>query len=173
MAHRSVPFDRVPFDVAAYAQRSRTSPCFVCAIVDGTPGGEHEVFYDDGEFLGFLSRYPTVPGYCLVAPRAHVEHIVRELSAAAYLRLQAAVYRVARAVEATVPSERTYIASLGSQQANRHLHVHVVPLPPGTPPDEQQFHAMMAEYGVIEQPAEEKERLARELRAAIAREADL
>ena len=50
---------------------------------------------------------PTMYGHVLVAPRAHVEHLVRDLSCDAYLRVRAVVYRVARAVEAVVPSERT------------------------------------------------------------------
>lgn len=41
------------------------------------------------------------------------------------------VYRVARAVEQVVPSERTYVLSLGSQQGNAHVHWHIAPLPPG------------------------------------------
>jgi diadenosine tetraphosphate (Ap4A) HIT family hydrolase len=133
----------VPFDLAAYVRRVRTGPCFICALP------EDEYLYDDGEHIAFLSHYPTVPGYALVSPRKHVEHIVRDLDLEAHLRLQAVVYKVAKAIEAVVPSERTYVLSLGSQQGNSHIHWHVAPLPPGTPPDEQQFHAIMAENGVI------------------------
>jgi diadenosine tetraphosphate (Ap4A) HIT family hydrolase len=63
--------DKVPMDVAAYVRRVRTADrCFICAIVAGEPGFDHEVvFYDDGEHIAFLSRYPTVYGYALVAPR--------------------------------------------------------------------------------------------------------
>ena len=47
-------------------------------------------------------------------------------------------------------TERVYIASLGSQQANRHVHWHVAPLPPGVPLEEQQFVAMDAtKVGVV------------------------
>jgi histidine triad (HIT) family protein/ATP adenylyltransferase len=45
--------------------------------------------------------------------------------------------------------ERTYVYSLGSQQGNAHLHWHIAGLPPGTPYAEQQFHALMAENGVL------------------------
>lgn len=58
------------------------------------------------------------------------------------------VRRVALAVEVVVPSERTYLLSLGSQQGSTHLHWHIAPLPPGTPYEEQQYHALMAENGV-------------------------
>jgi diadenosine tetraphosphate (Ap4A) HIT family hydrolase len=42
-----------------------------------------------------------------------------------------------------------YSLSLGSQQGNAHLHWHIAPLPPGVPYDQQQFHALMAENGVL------------------------
>ena len=163
--------DRIPMDLAAYARRSRTGPCFVCALISerdgrsassraepdgrsassraGEDGYEHEVVLDDGEHIAFLSRYPTVYGYLLVAPKRHVEHVFRDLTPLEYGRLWAVVHRVARALESVVPSERTYVLSLGSQQGNPHVHIHVVPLPPGTPYEQQQFHALMAENGVV------------------------
>ncbi|MGW4461253.1 HIT family protein [Micromonospora sp. NPDC004704] len=141
---------RQPMDLAAYETRVRTGPCFVCAYLSGDPEYRHELVYDDGEHVAFVSRYPTLYGHVLVVPRQHVEHAVRDLNVEAYLRLQEVVYRVARAVEAVVPSERTYLLSLGSQQGNSHLHWHIAPLPPGTPYAEQQFQALLAENGVIE-----------------------
>jgi diadenosine tetraphosphate (Ap4A) HIT family hydrolase len=141
--------ERVPFDLEGYVARVRAGGCFVCGAVAGVPGYEHEVFFDDGEHVAFVGRYPTMYGHVLVCPKAHVEHVVRDLDEAAYLRLQAVVHRVARAVEAVVPSERTYVLSLGSQQGNRHLHWHIQPLTPGLPLERQQFHALMAENGVI------------------------
>jgi diadenosine tetraphosphate (Ap4A) HIT family hydrolase len=66
--------ERVPFDAAAYERRVRAGGCFICAIVAGEPRMEHEeLLYDDGLHVAFLSRYPTVRGYALVAPRRHVE----------------------------------------------------------------------------------------------------
>lgn len=78
------------------------------------------------------------------------------------------MHRAARALEAVVPSERTYAVSLGSQQANRHLHVHVAALPPGTPLAQQQHAALAAERGVLVMPAVETARLAEALRRALA-----
>jgi diadenosine tetraphosphate (Ap4A) HIT family hydrolase len=123
--------------------------------------------FDDGDHVAFLNRYPTVYGYVLVSPRRHVEHVVRDLSEEEYLRLQAVVYRVARAVEAVVASERTYVLSLGSQQGNAHIHWHVAPLPPGTPYEWQQFHALMAEHGVLALSTEQFEQLADRIRSAL------
>ncbi|HEX6871159.1 MAG TPA: hypothetical protein VF163_08680, partial [Micromonosporaceae bacterium] len=85
-----------------------------------------------------------------------------------YLRLQSVVYRVARAVEAVVRPERTYVLSLGSQQGNAHLHWHIAPLPPGLPYEQQQFRALMMEHGVIPWSPERATALARDIRAALA-----
>src|SRR4029079_14408056 len=111
---------------------------------------------------------PTVYGWVLVSPRRHVEHNARDLTEEQYLRLQTAGYRVARLIEAVVPSERTYLLSLGSQQANTHVHWHVVPLPPGTPYEEQQFYALRAENGLIPWSVEQAAELAGRLRDALA-----
>ena len=73
-----------------------------------------------------------------------------EMDEAEFLRLQAIVHRVARSVAASVPTERMYSLSLGSQQGNAHLHWHVAPLPPGIPYEKQQFHALMLENGALD-----------------------
>jgi histidine triad (HIT) family protein/ATP adenylyltransferase len=119
--------------------------------------GEHDseleqVIAEDEENFAFLSRYPTLVGYVLVAPKAHREHVVRDLTEDAYLRLMSLVYRVARAVEVVVPTERIYLMSLGSQQGNAHLHWHVPPLPPGVPYRDQQFHALTTRTGLCRGP---------------------
>jgi diadenosine tetraphosphate (Ap4A) HIT family hydrolase len=108
-----------------------------------------------------------MPGYLLVCPKAHVEHVVRDLDESAYLDLMRVLRRVARAVETVVPSERTYLISLGSQQGNTHLHWHVAPLPPGTPYERQQYHALMSENGLIPWTPAQARDLAARIRAAI------
>ena len=159
--------DRVPFDLVAYERLSRSGPCFVCSFLAGDPDYHNELVYDDGEYVAFLDRFPTMYGYVLMAPRKHLEHVVRDFDEASYLRLQAALYRVARALEAVVPSERTYLLSLGSQQGNPHLHWHIAPLTPGTPYERQQYHALMAENGVIPWTDEQAAALGAKLRAAL------
>ncbi|WP_084964469.1 HIT family protein [Thermoactinospora rubra] len=142
--------DRVPFDLEAYVERSRNGPCFVCAVVAGDPAHDlEEIVFDDGENIAFLARYPTLKGYVIVAPKRHVEHVVRDLDEACFLRLMRVIRKVALAVEAVVPTERTYLLSLGSRQGNAHLHWHIAPLPPGVPYERQQYHALMAENGVL------------------------
>jgi len=60
------------------------------------------------------------------------------------------VHRLARALKQVFDAERIYVLTLGSQQGNSHLHWHVVPLPRGVPYERQQYHALMAEHGVLE-----------------------
>ena len=162
---------RVPVDLAAYQRRIRSGACFVCGIVRGDPGYQHEqVVFEDANHIAFLDGYPTLYGKVLVAPKPHIEHVVGELSRQAFLELLAVVHRVAAAVERVVPSERTYLLSLGSQQANAHVHWHIAPLPAGTPLERQQFHALMLEHGTIPWPVERAAELATRLREALARQ---
>jgi diadenosine tetraphosphate (Ap4A) HIT family hydrolase len=156
---------RVPFDVVGYERRSREGPCFVCAIVAGHPGYDHHDVYEDAETIAFLSRYPTLLGHCLVAPKRHVESWVSDVDEEQFLALQRTVHRIARAVAASVPTERMYSLSLGSRQGNAHLHWHIAPLPPGVPYRQQQFHALMAENGVLDVDEIEQAQLARTIRS--------
>lgn len=159
--------ERIPLDLAAYEQRVRSGDCFICAFLCGDPGSEHELLYDDGAHVAFLSRYPTLRGYALVVPRRHVTDVIRDLTSAEYLALQAAVHKVARAINQVVPTERTYILSLGSMQGNSHVHWHLAPLPPGVPYDQQQYHALMAENGIIPQAPDEIARLGAAIRTVL------
>jgi diadenosine tetraphosphate (Ap4A) HIT family hydrolase len=156
-------------DTAGYARRVRESRaegrCFICRIVSGTHSYRHQVVYDDAEAIVFLNRYPTLLGYCLAAPKRHVEDWVRELDEPEFLALQQVVHRAARAVAAVVPTERMYCLSLGSQQGNAHLHWHIAPLPPGVPGERQQYHALMAENGVLEVDDDTQAALARAIRS--------
>lgn len=158
-----------PVDLTAYESRARGGPCFVCAAVDRRPGYLHEVFYEDESHIAFLDRWPTVPAKVLVAPKQHVEHVVADIDAASFHRLMSVVRLVALAVEAVAAPERTYLLSLGSQAANAHVHWHVAGLPPGLPYAEQQFHALMAEHGVLRQSAADVQRLGRQMRQAVRR----
>lgn len=151
-------------DLEAYTRVARSGRCFICAP---DLAGNHEILLDDGEHIAFLARFPTMLGYVLVCPKRHVEHVVRDLDLGAYLRLQSVVHRVAQAVESVVGSERTYLLSLGSQQGNAHVHWHIAPLPAGIPYEEQQYHALMAENGVIPWSAGEAASLAASIRFAL------
>jgi histidine triad (HIT) family protein len=56
------------------------------------------------------------------------------------------------------------VLSLGSMAANSHLHFHVLPLPRGVPLAQQQYHALMAEHGILSISEPEM----REMAAAVA-----
>ena len=101
--------------------------------------------------------------------QAHVEQVVRDLSRREFLELMGVVHRVARAVEAVVAPERTYLLSLGSQQGNAHVHGHghIAPLPPCIPFHRQQHHALMLENAVIPWSAAQAHALAVKLRVAL------
>ncbi|MGW1802528.1 HIT family protein [Streptomyces sp. NPDC001984] len=119
---------REPMDLDAYATRVRIGPCFVCAYLAGDPDYRRDAVYEDEAHVAFLDRWPTVPGQVLVAPKAHIEHVVRDMDEAAFNGLMLVVRKVALAVEAVFAPERTYLLSLGSQQGNAHLHWHIAGL---------------------------------------------
>lgn len=161
-------FDRKPFDLERYVSERATTHCFICAMLAGEPAFHHHRIAEDDETVLFLSKYPTLPGYALVCPKAHVEDLAGELSPEAWLGLQTRVHRLARALKQVFDAERIYVLSLGSQQGNRHLHFHVVPLPRGVPYEQQQYHALMAENGVLSIPEAEMAAMARQIGAAYA-----
>jgi histidine triad (HIT) family protein len=158
---------RVAFDAEGYAQRVVTDSCFICAMQRGDPGYEHELIAADDAHIAFLSRYPTLAGYALVSPKAHLEQVVADFGDDAFLAMMAFVRRVAQGVEAALPRERTYLLSLGSQQGNAHVHWHIAALPPGVPYHEQQYHALMAEHGILATSPDAQAELASRIRAAM------
>jgi diadenosine tetraphosphate (Ap4A) HIT family hydrolase len=156
---------RATLDLAEYMRNSQSSACFICELVAGTIDSPHEVVYRDDFAIAFLNRFPTLLGYCLVAPLDHRVDVIRDFTAEEYLRLQDVVRNVGLAISEAVPTERVYIMSLGSNQGNAHVHWHVAPLPPGVPYEDQQFKALMLETnGYIDLSPEEQRRLATEIR---------
>jgi len=160
--------DRQRVDIEAYVARVRRGPCFLCAIAAGQAAyREHHIIYEDATALVFLSKYPVLYGYTLVAPRAHREQVTGDFTVDEYLALQRLVYHVGEAVRATVPTERLYVLSLGSRQGNQHVHWHVAPLPPGVPYDQQQLAALSLERGCLDLPAAALTTLAAQIRTAL------
>ena len=157
---------RVPFDLEDYF-REVEGGCFICRLIGGDPGlPPHHVIWRSQEAIAFLNRLPTVFGSALVAPLAHREQVTGDLTLHEYLVLQRIVYAVAEAVREVLSPERVYIMSLGSQQANAHVHWHIVPCPPGTPLEEQQVALLDAEKrGIVELEPEQAETLAAQLRS--------
>jgi len=154
-------------NLAEYAERARGGECFICAHITGAAGARHHPIHQNDTCVAFLDRYPTLRGYTLVAPREHVVDVTgdREL----FRQVTDVVYDVAEALKRVLPVERVDVMSLGSHQGNAHVHWHVAPLPPGVPYREQQFHALMAEHGVLDIPDAEQRKLAAMIRAALGR----
>ena len=153
---------RKAFDLDSYIERIQNSPCFICEMIVGRLHGNH-VIYQNDEFIAFLNKYPTQVGYVLVAPVAHKEQVTGDFTLEEYLTLQRAVYQVSEAVRRTVEAERIYILSLGSQQGNRHVHWHIVPLPYNVPFKQQQLEALRIENGFLEIPDQETAELAKRI----------
>jgi len=159
---------RVPFDLESYVARVRSGPCFVCGIVSGDERFAARVVYRDEHHVAFLPNFHVLLGYVLVAPTEHREAVVGDFTVDEYLALQAVIHRVASALVATVPTERIYVLSLGSQQGNSHVHWHVAALPPGVPYHDQQFAALTTETkGVLALSDDEQAALAARLRTAL------
>ncbi|WP_420596410.1 HIT family protein [Deinococcus sp.] len=164
--------ERQPFDLQPYVERTQNGPCFICAFLSGHPDYCHHLLFEDDFAVAFLARASSEAGreiiqalgYVLVAPRQHREHATADFTQSEYLRLQMLVYQVGQALRAELPTERVYVLSLGSQQGNSHVHWHVVPLPPGVPYEQQQFHFLMSENGVLEVESGEMAALAARLR---------
>jgi diadenosine tetraphosphate (Ap4A) HIT family hydrolase len=155
---------RVDFDQIREELRGR---CFICEMLAGNPEYQHEVVYEDESTVAFLNRYPTLYGYVLVAPKEHREQVTGDFTPREYLDLQAVVYRVGEAIRRTVPTERLYVLSLGSQQANSHVHWHLAPAPPGLPLESQQGAALSTNE-VFDLSSAEQADLASRLRDACA-----
>jgi diadenosine tetraphosphate (Ap4A) HIT family hydrolase len=162
---------RVPFDAAAYVERSRSGDCFVCRVAAGASPRRDFVVHQDDRHIAFLPNFHVQRGYVLVAPIEHREGVVEDFPLDDYLALQTVVRAVGRALSLTVTTERIYVLSLGSQQGNTHVHWHVVALPPGVPYDKQQFFALMHEtQGVLDLTDDDRSELANQLQGKIATE---
>lgn len=159
---------RLPLDLDRLVRHATDGPCFICGLVARDPAFHHQVIAEDEETIIFLSKYPTLRGYALVSPKAHIEDLAEQMTTEAYLALQAKVHRLARALKQVFAAERIYVLSLGSQQGNSHLHFHVAPLPRGVPYREQQYHALMAEHGVLRIGDDEMAAMARAIGAVYA-----
>ncbi len=158
--------ERQPFDLEAYTRDIASRPCFICALIAGEPAYHHHIIYQDDDTIIFLSKYPTLRGYALVCPKAHREDLAEDVSREQYLQLQTHVHRLSLALKRVFGAERIYVLSLGSQQGNAHLHFHVAPLPPGIPYESQQYHALMAEHGVLRLSEAEMVAMAARIRSA-------
>jgi ATP adenylyltransferase len=157
---------RERFDQAAYWQQVAEG-CFICRLVQGDPTlPRHHIVWQGDDAIVFLDRFPTVYGYTLVAPTVHREQVTGDFTLHQFLALQRVLHAVAEALRLALKPERVYILSLGSQQANAHVHWHVVPCPPGMLLEEQQTALIdRGKRGVLQLSAEEAIALVDDIRA--------
>ena len=157
--------ERYKLDWTSYHQRARTGPCFLCQIIARHPDFPADIVYEDDLVIACLDKYPRVAGYTLLAPRAHHQNVTADFTPTEYLELQRRLHRVAEAVRLETAAERIYLLSLGSHQGNAHVHWHIVPLPPGTPYEEQQL--ALYNLDILQQTPDERASLAARLRDRI------
>jgi diadenosine tetraphosphate (Ap4A) HIT family hydrolase len=141
--------------------------CTICRLIHGDPTlPRHHVICRSGGAIAFLNRTPTVYGYTLVAPLAHLEQVTGDFTLHQYLAVQRVIYSVAEAVRQALKPERVYMLSLGSHQVNTHVHWHIVPCPPGMPLEQQQLSLIDAEErGILELSRKEGETLVAQIQA--------
>ena len=140
---------RIPFvkkEADQYIKERTEKPCFICQIVAGDAiRDRHHILFEDDQVIVFLSSMPTHLGQTLVCPKRHVEDVAGGFSEEEYLHLQTVVHTFTKVLRKALQPERIYIASFGSQQMNRHVHFHLLPLPKDVPVREQQMASMMPE----------------------------
>lgn len=158
---------RKTFDTEKYIETIQNTPCFICQMVADNSQNYHHIIYEDDEAIVFLNKYPVLYGYTLVAPKAHKEQATGDFSLESYLKIQKVIYAVAEAIRNHLKPERVYILSLGSQQANSHVHWHIAPLPLGVPFEDQQLNALRFGNGILDLTDEELSDLAAGLRAEL------
>lgn len=99
--------------------------CAFCEIVNGHASA-HVVFEDENA-LAFLDTKPLFPGHTLLVPRQHIETLV-DVPSERVGSLFGAAQRLARAIEAAMNAEGTFVAINNRvSQSVPHLHIHVVP----------------------------------------------
>jgi histidine triad (HIT) family protein/ATP adenylyltransferase len=164
----SIDHARKPIDLKRLHEASVSGLCFICEFLNSSPGFNHTVLAETENSVAFLNKYPTLYGATIVAPRRHIEGVTGGCSEAEYLELQSFIYRVSEGIRKVLSPERIYILSLGSKSANAHVHWHISPLPPGLPLEEQQYHALMHEHGVVQISEDEGMNFVKEVRAVLA-----
>ena len=80
---------------------------------------------EDENFLAFLDIKPNTKGHTLVIPKKEVNKLF-DLDKEAYLELMDFSYRVAKAIEKTVPCKRVGMSVIGLEVP--HVHVHLIPI---------------------------------------------
>lgn len=80
---------------------------------------------EDEHFYSFLDINPNAKGHTLVIPKQEVNKLF-DLDKETYARLMDFSYRVAKALEKTIPCERIGMSVIGLEVP--HVHVHLIPI---------------------------------------------
>lgn len=160
-------YERYHPDLKSLHHKFQTAPCFICEIVRHSSDPSNFIVYEDDRFIAFLDGYPRQIGYTLVCPKQHLVHITADFNLSDYLALQELIYQVCETIRVEMDAERMYILTLGSNQGNAHVHWHVVPLPKGTPYEQQQGAAVGWQAGVLKIPEADMVAMADRLRKRI------
>jgi histidine triad (HIT) family protein len=80
---------------------------------------------ESDDFFAFLDINPNSKGHTLCIPKKEVDKIF-DLDEDTYNGLMAFSFRVAKAIEKTVPCERVGMSVIGLEVP--HVHVHLIPL---------------------------------------------
>jgi histidine triad (HIT) family protein len=80
---------------------------------------------EDEHFYSFLDINPNAAGHALVIPKKEVDKIF-DLDELEYIALMQFAYKIAKAIEKSVPCKRVGIAVIGLEVP--HAHVHLIPL---------------------------------------------
>jgi histidine triad (HIT) family protein len=80
---------------------------------------------EDENYFAFLDINPNAKGHTLVIPKLEVDKIF-DLDMDTYNGLMSFAYRVAKAIEKTVPCKRVGISVVGLEVP--HTHVHLIPI---------------------------------------------
>lgn len=80
---------------------------------------------EDDKFFSFLDINPNAKGHALVIPKKE-ENKLFDLDKETYLELMDFSYRVAKALEKSVPCKRVGMSVIGLEVP--HVHVHLIPI---------------------------------------------
>ena len=80
---------------------------------------------EDDNYLAFLDINTNTKGHTLVIPKKEINKLF-DLDQKEYLDLMRFSYRVAKAIEKTVPCKRIVMSVIGLEVP--HVHVHLIPI---------------------------------------------
>jgi diadenosine tetraphosphate (Ap4A) HIT family hydrolase len=147
-----------------------TPPCRVCELnetIAEQPASERAHLEDHWRVA---HGWSALPGWLIVAPRRHVTSL-SELAGGEAAALGILLADASAALREVVGCERTYVILFAEQEGFGHVHFHVVPRMADLPRE----HRGVNVFHYLSQPEEnwvpapERDRLAAEIGAAIAR----